>query len=205
MDPRREALLRFSRRPLKHAGCQWLLQEIAANDELLQRLVFVHNREFLPNTLLISEAGSAGVPFELELGVTQREEVSIVNGRLVRHTHRTRSRCVTDPMEAAQALQNFKGRLYVVFVFQSETPSWYEAVVEPNPALPPDEPGTDGLAGGGVDDLRGDVVRHQIELVLLAIVLREEIDQALARRDAESFYARAPLYREVMQRCLWEL
>lgn len=205
MDLRREAILRFSRRSLKHPGSQVVLQEIADNEDLAQRVVFVHNREFLPNTLLISEAGSAGVPFELELGVTQREEVSIVNGRLVRHTHRTRSRCVTDPMEALQALRNFKGRLYVVFVFSSEAPGWYEAVVEPNPALPPEDFDSVTAVSDGVDELTGDMLRHQIDLVLLAILLREEIDAALARRDAETFYARAPLYREVIQRCMWEL
>lgn len=181
------------------------MEEMAKDPDLMQRVVFVHNREFLPNTLLISEEGSAGVPFELELGVTQREEVSIVNGRLVRHTHRTRSRCVTDPAEALVALADFKGRLYVVFVFNGETPHWYEMVAEPNPALPPDDGKGNPVVFEGEDELMGDMVRHQMDLVILAILLREEIDRALAERDAETFYARAPVYREVLNRCLWEL
>lgn len=205
MDLRREAILRFSRRPLKHPGCQVLLQHIARDPDLLQRVVFVHNRDFLPNTLLVSESGSPGEPFQLELGVTQREEVSIVNGRLVRHTHRTPSRRVTDPEEAVQALAGFKGRLYVMFVFNGETPPWYDMVAEPNPALPPDGPDHPVPAVEGAEELTRDLVRHQIELVIHAVLLREEIDQALARRDAVTFYARAPLYREVVNRCLWEL
>src|SRR5690554_5462287 len=205
MDPRREAILRFCRRELKETASRAVLQRIAQDDDLMRRLVFVHNREFLPNTLLVSEMGSPGVPFELELGVTQREEVSIVNGRLVRHTHRTRSRCVTDPEEAAKALDDFKGRLYVVFVFNGEVPAWYDLVAEPNPALPPDESGVEAVRSEGINELTGDMVRHQIDLILLAIGLREEIDRALAERDAQTFYARAPLYREVIQRCLWEL
>lgn len=205
MDPRREAILRFCRRELKEPASRIVLRKIADDEQLMARLVFVHNREFLPNTLLVSEAGSAGVPFELELGVTQREEVSIVNGRLVRHTHRTRSRCVTDPEEALHALERFKGRLYVVFSFDGHIPDWYDMVAEPNPALPPDEAGSTAVSFDGADELTGHMVRHQIDLILLAISLREEIDRALEARDEATFYKRAPVYREVTQRCLWEL
>lgn len=205
MDPRREALLRFSRRPLKHPQSQMLLQELAKDDEMLSRLVFVNNRDFLPNTLVIAEAGHAGTAFQLELGVCQREEVSIVNGRLVRHTHRTSSRCVTDPEEALRALRGFKGRLYVMFLFNGEPPHWYVAVTEPNPALPPLYPTDDSASHESIDQLMADIVRQQIDLVLLAVLLREEIDQALAVRDEATFRARAPLYREVVQRCLWDL
>lgn len=200
MQRKAEALLQFSRAPLKHPMSKYLLQFLAENKELLPRLTFVQSREFLPNTMLISELGSPRVGFELELGAHQREEVSIVNGRLVRHTRRDCSLCINEPMEAIKPLQQFRGRLYVVFSFAGPTPAWYEKIVEPNPALPmrPD-------AKESIEAMIEEIVREQVDLVLLTISLREQIDAALAARDRETFERIAPLYLEVSRRCLWDL
>lgn len=200
MSYKAEAMIQFSKAPLKHPMSKYLLQFMAETKELLRRVTFVQSREFLPNTMLISELGSPRVGFELELGAHQREEVSIVNGRLVRHTRRDRSLCVTDPMEAIKLLQGFKSRLYVVFSFAGPAPSWYQRIVEPNPALPlkPD-------AKESIEEMIGEIVKEQVDLVVLAITLKEQIDAALARRDRKSFERAAPLYKEVIRRCLWDL
>lgn len=200
MNPKIETLLRFSRVQLKHPTSKYLLEALAEEPDLVQRLTFVLDREFLPNTMLISEAGSSRVAFELELGAHQREEVSIVNGRLVRHTRRTRSVCINEPMEALPRLREFKGRLYVMFAFAKDWPAWYQAVVEPNPALPPR-----AEAKQSIDNMIDEIVREQIDLALLAILLRDEIDQALATGNEAAFRERVAVYRELVQRCLWEL
>ena len=200
MDGKTEAILQFSKAPLKHPMSKHLLRFLAENEDLVRRISFVQSREFLPNTMLISELGSPRVGFELELGAYQREEVSIVNGRLVRQTRRDRSLCINEPIEAISALKNFKGRLYVVFSFAGPTPAWYERIVEPNPALPirPD-------AQESLEAMLAEIVREQVDLALLAITLKQEIDAALARRDADTFHRIAPLYREISRRCLWDL
>src|SRR5690606_25796142 len=116
----------------------------------------------------------------------------------VRQTHRDRSLCVNDPMDAIEPLKRFRGRLYVVFSFAGPTPSWYEAIVEPNPALPlrPD-------AQESIESMIDEIVREQVDLALLAICLKDRIDSALERRDAETFHKIAPIYREIAHRCLW--
>lgn len=168
--------------------------------EFIERITFVESREFLADTLLISERGSAGPGFELELGARQREEVTIVNGNLVREVRRTSSVNIHDPVEALAALHDFKGRLYVTFCFAGPSPAWYDAVIEPNPAVV-----SQTLSKESIDQLFDDIVRHQIDMLLLAISLREEIDDALVTRDRTTFARLAPVYREVINRCLWEL
>src|SRR5690606_10166469 len=182
MHRKAEASLQFSRARLKHPMSKYLLQFLAESKDLLSRITFVQSREFLPNTMLVSELGSPRVGFELELGAYQREEVSIVNGRLVRHTRRDCSLVITDPLEAIKPLQQFRGRLYVVFSFAGPTPAWYEEIVEPNPALPmrPD-------AKESIEAMIEEIVREQVDLVLLAVSLRQEIEEALAARDRERF------------------
>lgn len=195
-----EAIVQFSKAPLKHPMSKYLLQYLSETDELLKRVSFVQSRDFLPNTMLISELGSPRVGFELELGAHHKEEVSIVNGRLVRHTRRDRNVCITDPMEAIKRLHGFKSRLYVVFSFAGPAPSWYQTIVEPNPALPlkPD-------AKESIEEMIGEIVKEQVDLVLLAITLKEQVDKALRNHDRKSFKRTAPLYREVIKRCLWDL
>ncbi|MBO8141966.1 MAG: YpiB family protein [Firmicutes bacterium] len=194
-----EAIARFARLPLKVPVSKVILQALLDDPEFVNRITFVANREFLANTMVVSEQGSDRVGFELELGACQREEVSIVNGRLVRQVHRSSSLRLHDPLEALQALREFRSRLYVMFCFAGEPPAWYRAVVEPNPALAPQSE-----AKESVDQLLDEIIREQIDLALLAIVLHEEIDQALARRDEAAFSRRVALYREVVNRCLWE-
>ncbi|HEX6971595.1 MAG TPA: hypothetical protein VF234_05210, partial [Limnochordia bacterium] len=155
------------------------------------------------NTMLVSELGSPRAGFELELGVRQREEVTIVNGQLVRQTRRDRTLCVTEPLEAIGYLRDFKGKLYVLFAFASSIPPWYEAVCEQNPALPVRTEAKES-AKRSIERMMEEITREQIDLAIHAILLRDRIEQALLRRDRDDFQASVPLYREILQRCLWE-
>lgn len=177
---------------------KFLLQYLLEDPDLLGRVTFVRNRDFLPDTMLISELGSPRTGFELELGAKQCEEVTIVNGRLVRHTKRDRTLCVSEPMEAIQTLREFKGRLYVVFSFAGPAPEWYEAVIEPNPALPMGSLGKEYL-----ELMVREIIQEQVDLLLLSISLRERIERALEQRDRQEFYTAVPLYKAVAARCLW--
>lgn len=200
VTPKMEAIARFARLQLKDPMSKVVLQALLDNPALVERITFVASRDFLSNTMTVSELGSDGVGFELELGACQREEVTIVNGHLVRQVHRTSTVRLRDPLEALAKLSQFQSRLYVTFCFAGEPPAWYQAVVEPNPALP-----LHAETKESVDQVLDEIVREQIDLALLAILLRDEIDQALAQRDRDTFCARVPLYREVVNRCLWEL
>lgn len=198
MKAKREAIRKFAQMPHKHPMSKFLLQFLLEEPGLLRRITFVRNRDFLPDTMLISELGSPRVGFELELGAKQSEEVTIVNGRLIRHTRRDRTVCISEPLEAIPTLKEFKGRLYVVFSFAGPVPDWYEAVIEPNPAIPMNNLGREYL-----EFMVREIIQEQIDLLLLSITLRERIEQALARRDREEFQAAVPLYKEVASRCLW--
>lgn len=199
MQTKAEALLHFSRAPLKHPMSKFLLRFLAESPELAARITFVHSREFLTNTMLISELGSPRIGFELELGAYQREEVSIVNGRLVRQTHRNCSLSIHEPLEAIEHLKKFKGRLYVVFSFSGPPPPWYERIVEPNPALPM-RPG----AQESIETMFEEIVSEQVDLALIVIQLKKELDDVLRRKDRQAFDEIVPLYKEVIRRCLWD-
>ena len=56
----------------------------------------------------------------------EREEVSLVNGRLVKQTRRNRALWVHDPVQAVEVLRTFKGILHVQFNFAGEIPDWYQ-------------------------------------------------------------------------------
>lgn len=198
MKLKREAVRKFSHRAHKHPMSKFLLQFLLEEPDLLQRITFVRNRDFLPDTMLISELGSPRTGFELELGAKQSEEVTIVNGRLIRHTRRDSTLRISEPMEAIRVLREFKGRLYVVFSFAGSIPDWYEAVIEPNPALPISNLGKEYL-----EFMVREIIQEQIDLLLLSISLRERIEAALASRDSQAFKEAVPLYKEVASRCLW--
>ncbi len=200
MTPKLEAIARFAELPLKQPMSKLVLNALLDNPAFVDRITFVASREFLPNTMVVSEEGSDGIGFELELGACQREEVTIVNGRLVRHTHRTSTVRLHDPVEALTRLGQVQTRLYVTFCFVGSPPPWYVAVVEPNPALAPEAGTKESL-----EQVLDEIVREQIDLAVLAILLRDEIDQALADGDRRTFAARAPVYRELVNRCLWDL
>lgn len=195
-----EAVARFARLSLKHPMSKVVLQTMLERPGFIERVTFVDNRDFLADTLLVSERGSDEPGFELELGVRQREEVTIINGNIVRQVRRTSSVNIRDPIEAIDALNEFKGRLYVTFCFAGRAPAWYDAVVEPNPALVSQTMGKESI-----DQVIDDLVGQQIDLALLAISLRQEIETALERRDRVAFKKLSPVYREVVNRCLWEL
>lgn len=196
MNAKREVLIRFSSLPLKDPRSRAVLR-LLQDDRFLPRISFVTNRDLLPNTLLIAEAGSDAIPFELELGAVQQEEVSLVNGHLVRHVHRTRTLCIHDPLRAIRPLQLFQGRLYVLLAFAQETPAWYRVVTEPNPALPvPSE------ARQSIDSVLRQIVRDQVDLALHVILSRHEVEEALRERDKERFLRAAGLYNQLRDRCL---
>ncbi|BAS26031.1 YpiB family protein [Limnochorda pilosa] len=200
IQKKREAVRRFSQMPLKHPMSKFLLQALSHDTALLQRVTFVDRLEFLSNTMQVAEVGSKAVPFMLEMGAVEREEVSIVNGQLVRQTHRSRSVCITEPMDALKALRESQGRIYIHFAFAGPEPPWYQSVVEPNPALPLRRAQRRSIA-----NLMDQILREQVDLALLAIELRAKIDESLATRDPERFRRYAPVYRQVLDRLLWEL
>src|SRR5690625_4198780 len=178
---------------------KYVLRFLAKTPELPPRITFVRSREFLTNTMLISELGSPRIGFELELGARQREEVSIVNGRLVRHVRRDRSLCVNEPSKAVELLKDFKERLYVVFSFSGPVPSWYERIVEPHPALP-----VRSGARESIETVFEQILQEQVDLALIVIRLKNEIDDVLKRKDRRAFKQIVPLYKEITRRCLWD-
>ncbi|MBO2518688.1 MAG: hypothetical protein CW349_03155 [Firmicutes bacterium] len=200
MQKKREAIRRFSQMPLKHPMSKFLLQALSHDTDLLERVSFVDRLEFLANTMEVAEVGSKAAPFILEMGAVEREEVSIVNGQLVRQTHRSRSVCITEPMDALKVLRRSRGRIYARFAFAGAVPSWYQSVVEPNPALPLHRAQRRSIA-----NLMEQILREQVDLALLAIDLRAKIDESLAQRDEARFRRYAPVYRQVLERLLWEL
>jgi len=199
VNAKREVLIRFSSLPLKDPRSRAVLR-LLQDDSFLSRLSFVTNRDLLPNTLLIAEVGSDAIPFELELGAVQREEVSLVNGHLVRHVHKTRTLCIHEPTRAIRPLQLFQGRLYVMLAFAQETPAWYRLVAEPNPALP-----VTGEARQSIDSVLRQIVRDQLDLALHAILSRHEVEEALRERNRERFARAARLYNQLRERCLIEV
>ena len=51
------ALRRFCEVPLKHELSKCLLEKICLHPPLLEKLVFVTVRDFLPNTMVVSQIG----------------------------------------------------------------------------------------------------------------------------------------------------
>lgn len=188
------ALRRFCEVPLKHQLSKCLLERIWTEPDVLSRLVFVTDREHLPNTMLLSQAGSNAPGFELQLG-TESEYLTLVNGNLFREKKRTRQVRIGDPLEAWEALQDFSGILHVQLVFRGATPDWYEEITVPNESAPV-YPSVPGFAT---------FVREQIDLILWGIILREQIDKALLNRDETLFKETVKLYKEVCQSCFWKL
>lgn len=187
------ALRRFCEAPLKHEGSKELLEKIWADPALLERLVFVTTRAYLPNTMVISQLGSEEVPFELSLG-SEFETLTLVNGGLRRETQKTREVCIADPALAWPVLQNFSGLLHVQLAFKGNPPDWYGEIAVPNEAIPPD------LAPGFAAFLR-----EQVDLLLWGITLKAQIDEALRTRDKQLFHDSVRLYKEVRQSCFWQL
>ena len=188
------ALRRFCEVPLKNQLSKCLLERVWAEPDVLSRLVFVTNREHLPNTMLLAQAGSRGPGFELQLG-TESEQLTLVNGNLHRERKQTRQVWIGDPLEAWEALRDFTGILYVQLVFQEAIPDWYAEIAVPNEAVPAyaSAPGFSAF------------VREQIDLILWGITLREQIEQALLNRDEALFKETIQLYKEVCQSCFWKL
>lgn len=188
------ALRRFCEVPLKHQLSKLLLERIWANPDILARLVFVLNRECLPNTMLLAQRGSSASGFELQLG-TESEHLTLVNGSLLREQKRTKRAPIEDPLKAWEVLQDFQGILYVQLAFEHTIPDWYEEIIVPNEAAP-----SYALAPGF-----SAFIREQIDLLLWGITLREQIDQALINRDEALFKEVVALYKQVCNSCFWKL
>ena len=198
MGAKQRAILKFSQLLLKDPSSKVFLHRLMHNQALMDRVVFVEHKTMLTNTLLVSELGSEQAGFQLELGARRQEEVSLVNGRLVRHVKRTRRICLSDPLEAWDALENVAGKLYIQFCFAGEMPQWYLDVMEPNPAQVKtnDTSATD-------EDISG-IIREQLDLAIWIILLKAEIDEALAKGDPHRFYKAAKVYNRLRERCLWD-
>ncbi|MCK9524912.1 MAG: YpiB family protein [Limnochordia bacterium] len=188
------ALRRFCEVPLKHERSKELLEKICVHPDLLEKLVFVTTRDYLSNTMTISQIGTVEVGFELQLG-SESEHLTLVNGGLKREKQQMREVPIQDPLKAWDVLQDFTGILHVQLVFKEDTPDWYGEVAVPNEAIPPV-----ALAPGWAA-----FIREQVDLVLWAITLKEQIDEALRTRDERLFRESLHLYNEVCQSCFWQL
>lgn len=188
------ALRRFCEVPLKHERSRDFLEKICVHPALLEKLVFVTTRDYLSNTMVISQMGTAGVGFELQLG-SESEHLTLVNGGLHREQQKTRGIPIQDPLQAWDVLQDFTGILHVQLIFKEDTPDWYEEIAVPNEAIPP------VALGAGYTSF----IREQIDLILWAITLKEQIEEALCTRDERLFKESIRLYKEVCQSCFWRL
>lgn len=185
----------FSKTPLKHRMSRYLLEKILKDVDLLQRIVFVSDREHLPDTMYIAQAGVAGTGFELELGAVETEHITIVNDRLVKERRKCRKMWIRDPVEAVDILTNFQGTLHVQFAFAGEVPGWYQERI-----VTPEHKSERNLVPGFAA-----FIRDQIDLALLAITLKHEIDEALKTRNEELFREKAAMYKQVCRSCFWRL
>jgi uncharacterized protein YpiB (UPF0302 family) len=196
---RREAIIRFSHTPLKHPGSKAFLEYLLNDSQLMERIFFVEDQNCYADTILISEQGSPKAGFELELGVHQLVEVTLINGRVIRQTKRNSMVKITDPSGAIKALNGFNRKLYVEFAFAGLVPDWYREVttVKQTPVLI--------NLRSGFDMLVGEIIREQIDLLLTVITLRRQIEQSLECKDKEEFMRLTAVYKKAVSRCLWRL
>jgi len=187
-----EAIRRFSKTPLKHRMSKYLLEYVLENTELLNKIRIVNTRAYLPDTMMIAQAGVEGPPFELELGAVERDEVSIVNGRLVKQKRKNRAILLTDPVQAVEVLRRFSGILYVEFRFAGEAPDWYRQIVAVF------------KAECAMESEVAQLIREQVELLLSGVILKNEIDQALQQGDEKLFQIKVQQYKQVREKCLWD-
>ncbi len=186
-----DVVRRFSKTPLKHRMSKYLLEYLLENQDLLSRVQFVTTRASLSDTMIVAQAGADGPSFELELGAEDRDEVSLVNGRLVKQTKRNRAYWVHDPVQAVEVLRKFSGILHVQFVFLGCAPHWYDVV-------------TNGFEKESCPDF-SQVIQEQTELAISGIILKAEVDLALREGNKDVFYEKVKAYKEVCNSCLWEL
>ncbi len=189
------ALRRFCEVPLKHGSSRALLEKMWQDAKILKQVVFVTRRDYLPNTMLVAQEGAAEISFRLQLGEVEAESLTLTNGKLLKEQQKMRIKRIDDPLRAWEALQSFSGLLHVQLVFKEKTPDWYGEIVVPNEAVPSNIR-TPGFAA---------FVREQIDLLLWAITLKEEIDRALRSGDQGRFEQVVPLYKKVRQSCFWQL
>lgn len=187
-----DVVRRFSKTPLKHRMSKYLLEYLLESEELLNRIKIVATRAALPDTMVVAQAGADGPSFELELGAVEREEVSLVNGRLVKQTRRNRALWVHDPVQAVEVLRTFKGVLHVQFSFAGASPDWYNKVAEAS------------YSSRELQSEFAQVIREQIELAISGILLKHEIEEALKTGDRNRFMKNVKPYKQIRNSCLWK-
>lgn len=177
-----DAIRRFSKTPLKHRMSKYLLEYLLENTELLNKIRIVNTRAYLPDTMMIAQAGVEGL----------RDQVSIINGRLVKQKRKNRAIWITDPVQAVEVLRKFNGILYVEFRFAGEVPEWYRQIV------------AEFKAECAMESEIAQLIREQVELLLSGVVLKDEIDQALQMGDEKLFQIKVQQYKQICERCLWD-
>lgn len=182
-----DVVRRFSKTPLKHRMSKYLLDFMLECEELLKRVRLVSTRAFLPNTMMVAQAGAEGPAFELELGAVEREEIALVDGRLVKQVKKDRALWVHDPVQAVEVLRKYQGIIHVEFKFVGAVPQWYQKKVEV---------ATTDFAK---------LISEQVELLISGILLKDEIDKALLNGDHQQFRKKVAQYKRVCNSCLWEL
>lgn len=183
---------RFSKTPLKHRMSKYLLDYLLEDKDLLSRITLVSQRAYLPNSMMIAQAGAEGPSFELELGTVEHDEVSLVNGRLIKQTRKNRALWIHDPVQAVEVLRKFEGVLHVEFRFIGNPPQWYQEIADAE---------VDHQTQEGFSNL----IRDQIDLIISGILLKDEIDQALQHGDHQQFSEKVKQYKQVRNNCLWKL
>ncbi len=187
-----DVVRRFSKTPLKHRMSRYLLDCLAENEDLLSRMMFVTTLSSLPDTMIVAQAGADGPSFELELGAIERNEVSLVNGRLVKQKKRNPAQWVHDPVQAVEVLRKFQGVLHVQFLFADSPPVWYEEVAAAS------------TLGKALEPAFAHIMQEQIDRAISGILLKDEIDQALRLGNKETFRQKAKEYKRICQGCLWD-
>ena len=185
-----DVIRRFSKTPLKHRMSMYLLEYLLENKELLKRIHFVTTRAYLPDTMMIAQAGAEGPSFELELGAVERDEVSLINGRLVKQKRKSRALWVHDPVQAVEVLRRFNGILYVEFRFAGAVPAWYRKAAE------------EFAVKRETDDEISQLIREQVELLRSGVILKAEIDKALQDGDQQAFQEKVQQYKQICSSCL---
>ncbi|WP_018133262.1 ReoY family proteolytic degradation factor [Effusibacillus pohliae] len=145
---------------LQNREAEWLLQYIASNDHILERVHFIDNFKNLPKTILISTKCVQMTPFKFY-----------------------KNRRVTSDVEKAflDIHNNPHEDIYIGLFFKDRSVSpEYAAVLETNPQEEAKE--TDALVS-----LQAELILDQAVKIYRLSKLYEQIDRALDARDKEQF------------------
>lgn len=153
---------------LKRRECTWLLNFLMSDNYLMERVHFVEDAELCPKAILIStnDVDSVAFAFHKESHVTMDAEKSFHDIRL-----------------------NREEDIYIQLNFKDKHLSpQYVAVLEENPFTPTDENKSNLLSL--LAEISLDEAQRQFQLQ----ALEKKIDEALEKRDKESFKKLAEQY-----------